>query len=44
MAATEVNEVCRAGEVSGGKIMAGVRGGIWIKLGKFEVGGGGERD
>lgn len=41
MAATEVNEVCRVGWGSGGKIMAGVGGGVWIKLGRYGVGGEG---
>lgn len=41
MAATEVNEVCRIGEGSGGKIMVGVKNGIWIKLSRYGIGRGG---
>ena len=38
-AATEVNEVCRVGEHTGGKIMTGLRNMIWIKLGKVDFRG-----
>lgn len=39
-AATELNEVCRIGEVSGGRIMEGEGGRIWIKLSRIGIGEG----
>lgn len=36
LAAIELNEVCRVGEITGGKIMAGATNKIWIKLDKVD--------